>query len=126
LSQMRPFCRWRFCAKAPGLNDPRLKPRCQYLTMEVEKEMDSSSDTEIRGRLLTLVTGILRESSISVDVLPNSRLFDTGLTSMDMVKLMLGIEAEFDLTIPQTDITPKNFETVHKIEQMILKQTNVK
>ncbi len=87
--------------------------------------MHASSDVEIRGRLLALVTTILRESSIVVDVSPASRLFDTGLTSMDMVKLMLEIEAEFDLTIPQADITPKNFETVDTIERMILKQTQV-
>lgn len=85
--------------------------------------MHASSDSEIRGRLLALVTTILRESSIVVDVSPGSRLFDTGLTSMDMVKLMLEIEAEFDLTIPQADITPKNFETVDTIERMILRQT---
>lgn len=85
--------------------------------------MHASSDSQIRGRLLALVTTILRESSIVVDVSPGSRLFDTGLTSMDMVKLMLEIEAEFDLTIPQADITPKNFETVDTIERMILKQT---
>jgi acyl carrier protein len=87
--------------------------------------MHAGSDSEIRGRLLALVTTILRESSIVVDVAPGSRLFDTGLTSMDMVKLMLEIEAEFDLTIPQADITPKNFETVDTIERMILKQTQV-
>jgi acyl carrier protein len=87
--------------------------------------MHAGSDNEIRGRLLGLVTTILRESSIVVDVSPGSRLFDTGLTSMDMVKLMLEIEAEFDLTIPQADITPKNFETVDTIERMILKQTQV-
>ena len=85
----------------------------------------ASSDSQIRGRLLALVTTILRESSIVVDVSPGSRLFDTGLTSMDMVKLMLEIEAEFDLTIPQADITPKNFETVDTIERMIVKQTQV-
>jgi acyl carrier protein len=87
--------------------------------------MHASSDSQIRGRLLALVTTILRESSIVVDVSPGSRLFDTGLTSMDMVKLMLEIEAEFDLTIPQADITPKNFETVDTIERRILKQTQV-
>ena len=87
--------------------------------------MHAGSDSQIRGRLLALVTTILRESSIVVDVSPGSRLFDTGLTSMDMVKLMLEIEAEFDLTIPQADITPKNFETVDTIERMILKQTQV-
>jgi acyl carrier protein len=85
----------------------------------------ASSDSQIRGRLLALVTTILRESSIVVDVSPGSRLFDTGLTSMDMVKLMLEIEAEFDLTIPQADITPKNFETVDTIERMIVRQTQV-
>jgi acyl carrier protein len=90
---------------------------------EVDRGMHASSDSEIRGRLLALVTTILRESSIVVDVSPGSRLFDTGLTSMDMVKLMLEIEAEFDLTIPQADITPKNFETVDTIERMLLKQT---
>ena len=87
--------------------------------------MHASSDSQIRGRLLALVTTILRESSIVVDVSPGSRLFDTGLTSMDMVKLMLEIEAEFDLTIPQADITPKNFETVDTIERMLLRQTQV-
>jgi acyl carrier protein len=85
----------------------------------------ADSDSHIRSRLLALVTTILRESSIIVDVSPGSRLFDTGLTSMDMVKLMLEIEAEFDLTIPQADITPKNFESVDTIERMILKQTQV-
>jgi acyl carrier protein len=85
----------------------------------------ADSDSHIRGRLLALVTTILRESSIVVDVSPGSRLFDTGLTSMDMVKLMLEIEAEFDLTIPQADITPKNFESVDTIERMLLKQTQV-
>jgi acyl carrier protein len=93
---------------------------------ELDRGMYSSSDREICGRVLALVTAILRENSIVVDVLPSSRLFDTGLTSMDMVKLMLGIEAEFDLTIPQSDITPKNFETVDMIEKMILKQASMK
>jgi acyl carrier protein len=93
---------------------------------EVDRGMYSSSDCEIRARVLALVTAILRENSIVIDVLPSSRLFDTGLTSMDMVKLMLGIEAEFDLTIPQADITPKNFETVDTIERMISKQASLK
>ncbi len=31
---------------------------------------------------------------------------------MDMVNLMLGVEAEFDFTIPQPEITPENFQSV--------------
>jgi acyl carrier protein len=46
-------------------------------------------------------------------------LVDVGLTSMDMVNLMLGVESEFDFTIPQSQITPENFQSVKTLERMI-------
>jgi acyl carrier protein len=45
---------------------------------------------------------------------------DVGLTSMDMVNLMLAVEAEFDFTLPQSVITPENFQSVKTLEQMIV------
>ena len=42
-----------------------------------------------------------------------------GLTSLDMVNLMLGIEAEFDLFIPQERITTANFASVAAIERLV-------
>ena len=42
----------------------------------------------------------------------DQNLREAGLTSLDMVNLMLAIEAEFDFTIPQSDITPENFQSV--------------
>jgi len=47
---------------------------------------------------------------------------DVALTSMDMVNLMLGVEAEFDFTIPQSEITPENFQSVKTLERMIVSQ----
>src|SRR5260221_10647885 len=79
-------------------------------------------DTDVRSRILALVSAILRENSIAANVLPDSRLADVGLTSMDMVNLMLGVEAEFDLTIPQSEITPDNFQSVKTLERMIVAQ----
>ena len=38
---------------------------------------------------------------------------------MDMVNLMLGVEAEFDFTIPQADITPENFQSVDSLQRMV-------
>jgi acyl carrier protein len=38
---------------------------------------------------------------------------------MDMVNLMLGVEAEFDFTIPQDKITPENFKSVATLERMV-------
>jgi acyl carrier protein len=41
---------------------------------------------------------------------------------MDMVNLMLSVEAEFDFTIPQDQITPENFQSVKTLEAMIVCQ----
>lgn len=78
--------------------------------------------TSIQGRIVSLVRTILDRNAIVADVLPESRLVDMGLTSMDMVNLMLSVEAEFDVTLAQCEITPENFRSVQMIEQMIGKQ----
>jgi acyl carrier protein len=46
-------------------------------------------------------------------------LEELGLTSMQMVNLMLSIEAEFDLTIPSSKLVPSNFRTIANIEALI-------
>jgi acyl carrier protein len=79
-------------------------------------------NANIRDRVLALVTSILQQNAIAAQVQPDSRLVDVGLTSMDMVNLMLGVEAEFDLTIPQALITPENFQSIESLELMIAGQ----
>lgn len=79
-------------------------------------------DTDVRNRIIKLVKGILEQNALAVDVAPSTKLVDAGLTSMDMVNLMLGVEAEFDFTIPQTEITPENFQSVETLERMVATQ----
>ena len=79
-------------------------------------------DTELRNRVIKLVKGILAQNSLPADVTPSAKLVDAGLTSMDMVNLMLGVEAEFDFTIPQSEITPENFQSVETLERMVATQ----
>jgi acyl carrier protein len=79
-------------------------------------------NADVQNRILALVKAILEQNSISSDVAPESRLVDAGLTSMDMVNLMLSVEAEFDFTIPQAEITPENFQSVQTLERMIVLQ----
>jgi acyl carrier protein len=88
----------------------RWKPNMQVLNADVQ------------NRILALVKAILEQNSISSDLAPESRLVDAGLTSMDMVNLMLSVEAEFDFTIPQAEITPENFQSVNTLERMIVLQ----
>jgi acyl carrier protein len=41
---------------------------------------------------------------------------------MDMVNLMIGVEAEFDFMIPQDQITPENFQSVETLERLVAGQ----
>jgi acyl carrier protein len=79
-------------------------------------------ESNIRERIVSLVKAILEQNEIAADVTPAARLVDVGLTSMDMVNLMLSVEAEFDFTIPQDQITPENFQSVETLERMVAGQ----
>jgi acyl carrier protein len=78
----------------------------------------SASAPVLRARLLALVGQILNKSdgqSLPVD----ARLSELGMSSIKMVNLMLAVEGEFDLSIPQQDITPDNFRSVTSIEALL-------
>jgi acyl carrier protein len=82
--------------------------------------MSADSKAEVQSRILAVVEALLKEHSAHADISPDVRLADVGLTSMDMVNLMLGVEAAFDLTIPQSDITPENFQSIEAIERLVI------
>jgi acyl carrier protein len=79
-------------------------------------------NADVQGRVLALVKAILKQNAMATELDPDSRLVDVGLTSMDMVSLMLSVEAEFDFTLPQSMITPENFQSVKTLERMIVGQ----
>jgi acyl carrier protein len=43
----------------------------------------------------------------------------SGLSSLGLVNLMLSVETEFDLTIPERDMTPANFRSIARIADLI-------
>ncbi len=79
-------------------------------------------NADVEKRILALVRSILEQNAITTELAPESPLVDVGLTSMDMVNLMLGVEAEFDFTIPQSEITPDNFQSVKTLQRMVVAQ----
>jgi acyl carrier protein len=76
----------------------------------------------LRNRIIGLVQAILAQNALPARLGPDTRLVDAGLTSMDMVNLMLSVEAEFDFTIPQAEITPENFQSVDTLCRMVAAQ----
>jgi acyl carrier protein len=76
-----------------------------------------------RDRLLKLVKQILVKNSIGRPVSVEDQLNDVGMSSIDMVNLMLAVESEFDIMIPGSEITPANFRSVSTIEALVLRIT---
>ena len=72
------------------------------------------------GRVMSVLAGL---KPLSAEFNPTARLADVGFSSVDMVKVMLAIEAEFDLMIPQPDITPENFGSARSIAAMMARLT---
>jgi acyl carrier protein len=85
-----------------------------------EEMLDRGADLP-RDRLLRLVKEILAKNSITRLFAIEDPLAEVGLTSIDMVNLMLAVEAEFDIVIPASEITPANFRTILSIEALIVK-----
>jgi acyl carrier protein len=66
-------------------------------------------------RVVEVVQRFLKEHSIDRPVSSHEDLREAGLSSLDMVNLVLTVEAELDVTIPDRDITPANFRSISAI-----------
>jgi acyl carrier protein len=76
-------------------------------------------DRAPRERLIDLIRQILGAPAAARPLPIDARLSELGMSSIKMVNLMLAIEVEFNLTIPQAEITPDNFESIVSVEQLV-------
>jgi acyl carrier protein len=86
----------------------------------------STAHPAIRDRLLRLVGHILGKPEAADSLSAEARLSELGMSSIKMVNLMLAVETEFDLTIPQSDITPDNFRSVASVEALLARLLSLK
>ena len=84
-----------------------------------ELRTDRASDRTPRERLIDLIRQILGPPCASRPLPIDARLSELGMSSIKMVNLMLAIEVEFDLTIPQAEITPENFQSIASVEGLV-------
>ena len=86
----------------------------------------SQTQPSLRDRLLRIVGEILGKPDAVSSLPAEGRLSELGMSSLKMVSLMLAVEGEFDLTIPQGDITPENFRSVASVEALVQRLLAVK
>ncbi|HUL47810.1 MAG TPA: phosphopantetheine-binding protein [Steroidobacteraceae bacterium] len=80
----------------------------------------------LRDRLLGLVERVLERPGAGPTLPPEASLSELGVSSLKMVGLMLSVEAEFDLSIPQNEITPENFRSINSIQALVARLTAAK
>jgi acyl carrier protein len=87
---------------------------------------DQNPLSVLRDRLLGLVEKVLDRPGAGPTLPPDAALSELGVSSLKMVSLMLSVEAEFDLSIPQNEITPENFRSINSIQALVTRLTAAK
>lgn len=70
-------------------------------------------------KIADIVAAVAAQHGLAGPFAPADFLVDRGLTSMAMVDLMLAVEADFDVTIPQRDLTPANFQSMEALARLL-------
>jgi len=70
-------------------------------------------------RIAVLVRGLLAKRAIERPLGCDDSLAEAGLSSLDIVNLMLAVEAEFGLKIPDREMRPANFRSIARIDALV-------
>ena len=82
--------------------------------------MSDVNAQSVEDRIAGVVRRLLAEHSIDRAVGPDEDLRQAGLSSLDMVSLVLSIEEEFDLMVPEVSIMPSNFRSIADIGRVVV------
>ena len=70
-------------------------------------------------RIADIVSAVAAQHGLAGPFAPTDFLVDRGLSSMAMVDLMLAVEGDFDVTIPQRELTPANFQSMEALARLL-------
>jgi len=77
------------------------------------------TNPDVTERVALLVRRILGKRAIVRPVGPDDDLRACGLSSLEIVNLMLSVETEFAMRIPERDMTPANFRSIARIAALV-------
>jgi len=81
--------------------------------------MSTGIETSANAAVADVVRRVLAARSIAHPVKAHDDLREAGLTSLDMVSLVLSVESEFGIKVPEREITPANFRSIATIETLV-------
>jgi acyl carrier protein len=82
-------------------------------------DMSAAAKLIANDRVVDIVHEILERRSIGRPIKVDEDLREVGLNSLDLVNLMLAVESELDLKIPESEMTLKNFRSIAAIHVLV-------
>jgi acyl carrier protein len=76
-----------------------------------------------QAQIAAIIDALLLRKKAPTGVRVDEDLHDRGLTSLDMVNLMLALEDAFDIEFPQRELTRENFRTIAALERLVCRVT---
>jgi acyl carrier protein len=76
-------------------------------------------DISTGERVVTVVQRLVAERAITRPFSADDTLTESGLTSLDAVKLVLLVEDEFNIEIPVSELTVANFRSIATISRLV-------
>jgi acyl carrier protein len=81
--------------------------------------MDDARPVQTPRDMITgIVSRALRSKGVG-EISADDNLRDAGLSSLELVNVMLAVEDTFDLTFPPEKLIPENFQSVSAIEALV-------
>ena len=85
----------------------------------------ASIPERITEQVVSILSRLRKDITIRVsDIPPDRELRELGLDSLGSVNLILAIESEFDIFIPQAEMVPQNFRSITTISSLIANLTS--
>jgi len=81
--------------------------------------MTKAPELAARDQILAIVEGFLARRAGPRTIEFDASLHEAGLTSLDMVNLVLRVESACNVVIPDQDITPANFRSIAAIDRLV-------
>ncbi len=90
-------------------------------------KVDPQKVEQVGVKLVGLIKQLLGANAAVPQPFPmDQQMSELGVSSLKMVNLMLAVEMEFDIAIPQSDITPENFHSVTAIQSLVVRMLSMR
>jgi acyl carrier protein len=74
---------------------------------------------DTRPDILKGVRQVVAQCSPAISIIDDVALRQLGMSSLELVNVVLGVEARFDIQVPDDEATAANFASVVSIAQLV-------